>query len=696
MLRINIAHAMIVARTDIEGALEILRQVPAKSEFFLAAKSRMANIYLVHRQNRRMFAKCFEELVESFPSVQSYIHLGEAYTAVQEPEKAITAFEKARAMDPNNAELAVRIGRALVTTHDYQRALRYYRDAVAADGTKFNLRQDLATLYWRLGDIEKAIGVLRDAPVLTKQATGNASEDMESAVERVNATLMMCKIYRSAGDLRSATEALIQARVFQINVLSKLRGETAETGIQQRGIAAGICLELGEYYTSNNQSIEKALTFFNEALRHDEANERAMLALARLYLNRGEIESCEQQCNALLRVNQACEEAIMILADIMYRKNRFDDAAHHFMQLLEKKPDNFKTMVEYVMLLRRAGRLDDALPVFANAEKLMRPGQKPDPGFSFARGLYHRYTNNNSDALKDFNNGRLPKDNPYSQRCLEAMIEVYIMPDNENIWEDSENRDEMTENLRTAEKLVREVAHPERRGILEGYCLVAGKKKDTLERAVNRFFELVAATEQQQAAEGGKGAAAKPAAASPSTSDAAAADEGVTSSSEKLNVPALVGLATALQIMRQTPKARNHLKRIAKGTPQNVDEADHYERGWLLLADVYIQNGKYDLAQELLKRAIQNNKSCCRAWEYMGLIFEKEQSYKDAADCYENAWKLVKESDPSIGYKLAFNFLKARKFVQSIDVCHKVLTSHPSYPKIRKEVLDRARSMLRP
>ena len=41
--------------------------------------------------------------------------------------------------------------------------------------------------------------------------------------------------------------------------------------------------------------------------------------------------------------------------------------------------------------------------------------------------------------------------------------------------------------------------------------------------------------------------------------------------------------------------------------------------------------------------------SCSRAWEYMGFIMEKEQSYKDAAFNYENAWKNSNESNPAIG-----------------------------------------------
>jgi len=47
------------------------------------------------------------------------------------------------------------------------------------------------------------------------------------------------------------------------------------------------------------------------------------------------------------------------------------------------------------------------------------------------------------------------------------------------------------------------------------------------------------------------------------------------------------------------------------------------------------------------------------------------------------------------GYKLAFNYLKAKRFVDAVDVSHKVLAIHPDYPRIRKEILDKARSSIR-
>lgn len=38
-----------------------------------------------------------------------------------------------------------------------------------------------------------------------------------------------------------------------------------------------------------------------------------------------------------------------------------------------------------------------------------------------------------------------------------------------------------------------------------------------------------------------------------------------------------------------------------------ADEADQYERAWLLLADIYIQSGKFDLAQVGLLLIMQSN-----------------------------------------------------------------------------------------
>lgn len=129
-------------------------------------------------------------------------------------------------------------------------------------------------------------------------------------------------------------------------------------------------------------------------------------------------------------------------------------------------------------------------------------------------------------------------------------------------------------------------------------------------------------------------------------------------------------------ILKQVPRARNQLKRVAK-MQWTTEHAEEFEQSWLLLADVYIQTGKYDMAIELLKKCTNYNKvcrvalipypsflymhnreefksafclqSCSRAWEYRGFISEKEQAYKDAAQNYDLAWKYSNYSSPAVG-----------------------------------------------
>lgn len=70
---------------------------------------------------------------------------------------------------------------------------------------------------------------------------------------------------------------------------------------------------------------------------------------------------------------------------------------------------------------------------------------------------------------------------------------------------------------------------------------------------------------------------------------------------------ALYGMGAAYMLLKQQPRARNQLKRLAKA-PWNIDDAEDLEKAWLLLADIYIQNSKYDLAVEMLNRVLAFNK----------------------------------------------------------------------------------------
>lgn len=311
----------------------------------------------------------------------------------------------------------------------------------------------------------------------------------------------------------------------------------------------------------------------------------------------------------------------------------------------------------FLTMLLRVGKLDEAPQYIEEAEK-MGPRAKFSAGLSFCNGLYNQYTNNIRDAIKYFNQAR--RDGVWGNEALMHMIDIYLNPDNENIWTEGEVGPEQLENIRVATKLLEELSGERtiRLRILEAYVLLSSKRKENVEKATNRFTDIL-------------------------------------ETHDKNYVPAMLGLSIAYTLSGQESKARNFLKRIAKMS-YDQKAAVEFEKSYLLLADLYAGRAKYDMVQELCKKALEHNKSCGKTWETMGLVMEKEQSYQDAGESYEKAWKCEGEASATIGFKLAFNYLKAKRYVDTIDVCNKVLDKYPDYPKIRTDILEEAYKGLRP
>merc|ERR1712091_562577 len=88
-----------------------------------------------------------------------------------------------------------------------------------------------------------------------------------------------------------------------------------------------------------------------------------------------------------------------------------------------------------------------------------------------------------------------------------------------------------------------------------------------------------------------------------------------------------------------------------------------------------------------LKNCLKYNKSMIKAEELMGLIKEKEKAYVDAAEHYAVAWKMSNKKNGGVGFRLAFNYLKADRYVDAIDVGKDILRVYPAFPKVQSEVI---------
>mmetsp|Transcript_72654 Transcript_72654/g.187410 ORF Transcript_72654/g.187410 Transcript_72654/m.187410 type:complete len:1345 (-) Transcript_72654:48-4082(-) len=681
-VKVLVANSQLaIEKGEIEQAINMLRTLKPDHPQFASAKAAMADIYLKHKKDKKAYARCYKAIVDQQPTVQNYLILGDALLSIQEPADAIKAFEQAMELDKGKGDpsLVKKIGKARMQTHDYEKAIDYYHEALRKHPQQQELRQDLAKLYVKLQRWEDAIRELEEA----LQAVVN--ETFQSTRYKVDTLVQLVKVHREYADSRSqfagagpvprCSECLKQAREFLNELLSQVRIEDEDMVRQLRQESAELNFMLGEYYETRERNLEYAVGYYGETLRHDDTHEKSILALARIHLLKNELDICEKQLMTLLRVDPANEEASMLMAELMMMlaaqggrsdggAQEYKDATYYYQTLLDKKPCNYTALSKLIFLLRRAGRLRDAPRYIHHAEKACARSPDREAGLRFCRGTYYRWISKPQDALVELNYAR--RDPDFRAEALTHMIEIYLNPDpNAGLDALDAATEPSLDHLREVDNLIKELSVAQKQAwnprikVYQCQSLMFTKQKGNVERALNQLMDLY--------------------------------------NDKKDYVPALLAMSQGLIIQKQVTKARNQLKRIADLAKKgyNPEYMDDFERAWLLLAEIYIQSSKYDLASSLCHLAKDHNRSCGKAWEQLGLIYEKEQAYKDAASHYEKAWEFCNESSPAVGYRLAFNYLKAKRYVVAINICHEVLKISENYPKIKQDVLDKARGLLR-
>ena len=116
------------------------------------------------------------------------------------------------------------IGRALVSTHDYHKAIEYYVTALRNTPDNVALRHDLAKLFTKLRRFEPAAQVLQHA--LAPQ--GAPPTELPALQAEVQSLLLLGEVYRQNEDGQPAEEPI--ARAADLGVV-----DAAELGVRERG-----------------------------------------------------------------------------------------------------------------------------------------------------------------------------------------------------------------------------------------------------------------------------------------------------------------------------------------------------------------------------------------------------------------------------------------------------------------------------
>jgi tetratricopeptide repeat protein 21B len=101
-----------------------------------------------------------------------------------------------------------KIGRALIKTHDYKKAVAYYESALSNETVSTtSLRYDLGELYYKLKQYTDAERVLKDG-------IEKASEDAGTK-ESVRFLVLLSKVYRDSSQMAQSLDSLNKALEIQ-------------------------------------------------------------------------------------------------------------------------------------------------------------------------------------------------------------------------------------------------------------------------------------------------------------------------------------------------------------------------------------------------------------------------------------------------------------------------------------------------
>lgn len=319
---------------DIDGALLKLKSLPENHPQHLKAHEKMADIYLHRLHDEALYLQCYLDIVRQQPTVRNLVLLGDAHLALHQVDQAVTAYEEGLKLEPRNFRIASKIGAALVLTHQYTKALNYYKDALRSEESSAHpaLRIEYASLLNRLGQYDKAEKVISEALLPSNQQNKG---DPDRLMQEVKLLQLLTKVQEKMGHQDMAITSLRKAQSIISSLIKKV--DQSDQILEQKKIATTIAIQMASYALSVDRDLEAAIRLYREALSYSPDDINCMAQLAKVYLQANDVEHCQYMCKSLLKIDRENDNAMMMVAQIALRKNDLETATLHFRQALERQ-----------------------------------------------------------------------------------------------------------------------------------------------------------------------------------------------------------------------------------------------------------------------------------------------------------------------------------------------------------------------
>jgi len=595
-----------------------------------------------------------------------YEELAATYGRAEYATKAVDEYKKAIEADPTSEFLNSSLAELYAKTGRIRDAVLEAQDIIKRDPKNVEARRLLGRIYLRsLGDMQAGT----QSENILKLAIEQYQNIVKLQPDSIEDHLVLGRLYRLGEDRVKAEQEFQTAVKLQpsseeaVTTLAILftdegdytRALNVLEAIPEKERTSKIYSTLGFTY-EQKKDYKKAIANYSKAVEQDSDNLDALRGLAQNLLNDGQSAAALEKYKQIVDADPQDAQTYMRIAEIYRKDGKYDQALDMLKKAQIVVPDSLELPYNMAVIYEGLGRYDDAIQTLTTlvqrnqrAEGVYSPGERNNMSIFLERlGTVYREDRKPQQAVETFRKMTSLGDDATS-RAYQQMIETYR--DNRQWKEATEVAQEAAKKLPNDRGLRMVLASQEAdmgqpdKAIAEVKSLLTGKSEDR--EVYVALAQMYSRLRRWKDAE-----------------DAIASALKVSNKQEEKDYVNFVAgsiyerqkkYEQAEELFRQViandPKnatalnylgymmadrgvrleeALNYIKRAISLDPQNGAYLDSL--GW-----AYFKLGKYDLAEENLRKAVEKSNDDPTIHDHLADVYQKTGRLKMAIAHWERA-----------------------------------------------------------
>ncbi len=357
-----------------------------------------------------------------------YEELVALYGRAEFANQAVSEYRQAIAADPGSAFLNAGLAELYAKTGRIRDAVLEAQDILKREPNNLDARKLLGRIYLRsLGDMQTGT----QSQEMLRLAIGQFEQIVQLEPKSVDDRLLLGRLYITNKDLLKAEQIFKSALEIDPNSeeavtnLAYLYNEEGDANKAAQVIAsvpessrsAKLFAALGYTYEQQHDS-KKSVDAYRKAVELDKDNLDAQRGLAQNLLNDGQFEPALEQYKAVAEADPQDAQAQLRIAEIQRRLGRYDASLQSLKVAESLVQDSLEVPYNYALVYQAQGRYDEAI---ATLQKLLERSTKPT-------GDYTQAENNNRSVFLE-RLGSIYKESGKTQLAVETFRKLLPLGD---------------------------------------------------------------------------------------------------------------------------------------------------------------------------------------------------------------------------------------------------------------------------